>query len=140
MRQLLASGMLILALSGLKTRSALAQSTCHPADGLSAATLDYYKALATTTDSADIAHRTVGGLSPTSASKVSYATDSRTCQRAADAMNSTFQTPGRVRQVYVIKYNTSFVVIDPAQPFEKGGSDAQFVFDKNWVLLHAWVT
>jgi hypothetical protein len=121
-------------------RPVAAQSVCLPADAFGANVLTDLQNLATSSDSADAAKRMLAHLPATSASNVTYMTDERTCQKGVTALNAMFQTPGAARRVYLFKYSTSFVTVDPALPIAKGGADAEFVFNKQWVLQLAMVS
>ena len=59
-------------------------------------------------------------------------TDSRTCDKAVQAINTLLATPGAVRRVYVVKIDASFAVVDPALPGALGET-AIFIFDRKWI-------
>lgn len=98
------------------------------------------KTLATSTDSVDAASRTISHLPTTSADNVTYVTEQKTCQIAVTALNIIFHTSGLARSLYVFKFGSSFIVVDPDLAITSGGADAKFIFSKQWKLQHAWVS
>lgn len=109
---------------------AQAASSCRPADQSSDQVQAMVSDIATGTDSLSKADRDSTGIPATTISKISLTTDSRTCDKAVQAVNTVFGTPGVARQVYVIKIDASFAVVDPQSP---PGMDAVFIFDRKWI-------
>jgi hypothetical protein len=109
-----------------------AQSACMSADAFSATTQGTLTSIATGTDSTTTATRTLNKIP--AATTVSLVTTSTTCQKAVTALNTIFHTTGASRRVYVFAIGSSFIAIDPMLPRGQGGADAEFVFDKKWIL------
>lgn len=118
--------------------SLLSAQACKPADAVSKTVLGDLTSIATGTDSMSNATRTLNKI-PASSS-VSYVTTTTTCQKAVTALNTMFHTTGASRQLYVFAIGSSFIAIDPTLPTSQGGPDAEFVFDKKWVLQAARVS
>ncbi len=114
-------------------------STCRLADQSSALVQAEVTGIATGTDSLSQAARDSTGIPATTTAKISYITDSRTCDKAVAALNVTLQTPGLARRVYVVKVDIAYAVVDPELAFAPGTS-AVFVFDRKWkhqdTMLH----
>jgi hypothetical protein len=117
-----------------------AQSACRASDAHSRTMLTDLKRLATSTDSVFVAQRTGSNLPATAASNVTLVTNSSTCSKAVTALNTTFATPGKVRQVYLFSFSSSFVTVDPTLPDTLGGKYARFVYSKQWALQQVWVS
>lgn len=105
--------------------------SCRPADQTSALVQSELTGIATGTDSLSQSTRDSTGIPATTVSKISLVTDSRTCDKAAQAINTLLGTPSTVRQVYVIKVDATYAVVDPALS-DAPGATAVFVFDRRW--------
>jgi hypothetical protein len=116
----------------------LSQTTsCRAIDSTSARTVGDLKDLVTSSDSFTVRVRNALGLPTMQASKVSFVTDSRTCNSAVTALNTYFSTPGRSRVVDVYKIGTYYGVEDPTERSE-GAYRGVVVYDSKWVYKTAW--
>jgi hypothetical protein len=107
-------------------------SGCRPADATSAEGLQRITELVTSTDSVDMAYRTRLNIPATSASIVSLATDTRTCQKGADGFNAWLtNTPPAPRLVWTYKIADAFAVEDPTYGTE-GEYRTLLIFNKRW--------
>jgi hypothetical protein len=88
-------------------------SPCRPLDDGGQATLNWVRATATGTDSSAIISRTNLKIPQVAASKVSYVTDARLCQKAVNAYSAAAGVPATGRSVYVVKAGTVYVIKDP---------------------------
>jgi len=96
-----------------------------------------FRDVVTSTDSFTVRVRTGLSLPVTTASKVSYVTDSKTCQSALAAINTFYNTPSRSRALYVYKIGTYYGVEDPIG--ETGETYRSIViFDSKWVQKSAY--
>lgn len=120
------------------TTPTLSQTTsCRAADSTSARTVGDLKNLVTSSDSFTVRVRNGLGLPTMPASKVSYSTDSRTCNSAVTALNTYFATPGRSRAVHVYKIGSYFGVEDPTEQ-NPGSYRGVVIYDSKWVYKSAW--
>lgn len=113
--------------------SSSAQSSCRPADSLSARTVRDFKSMLSSTDSFQVRIRTSLGIAGTAASKVSYNTTASICNSAASALNTYSGTPGQARNVYVWKIGNFYAVEDPADQ-NPGSYRALVLYTSKWVF------
>lgn len=132
LRWTLVAGAVLIAYPG----SSFAQA-CRPADSTSARTTRDLKAYVTSSDSFTVRLRNSLGIAGTPANKISYATDSKTCNSAVTALNTHSGTPGRSRQVYVWKVGSDFAVEDPSDN-DPGSYRAVIFFTSKWVFKSSW--
>jgi len=109
----------------------MAQTVCRPADAVTRRTIADLAAIVAGTDSAAQASRDSLHLAATSASKVLLVTNEKTCRSARDALNTSWNTPGALRQVYVYQIGKFYGVEDPQIP-GNGEYRGVVIYDGRW--------
>ena len=129
---------LVLAMALVFGSRGMAQSSsCRPADSLSARTTSQLKDYVTSSDSFTVRLRNGLGITGTSANKISYNTNSKTCAAAVTALNTHSGTPGRARTVYVWTVGNNFALEDPTDE-DPGSYRAVFFFSSKWLFKSSW--
>jgi hypothetical protein len=91
-------------------------STCLPADSDAVEFRSNVRELVTAVDPDRIAIRNQLGLKAMDSTRVVFVTDNTTCNKVASGLNTAFETPGLVRQLYVVAVGTMFAAADPGHP------------------------
>jgi hypothetical protein len=95
--------------------------------------LSRYREIASGATPADVGLRTALKLQAATAASVLMVTDKKICDKMAASLNTTLQTSGLSRQLYVIKIGNDYAVKDPDHP--AGEWLPTVTFDKNGKFL-----
>jgi hypothetical protein len=110
--------LLIAVLFVLSARIAQSQttSTCRPSDDDGLELRNYVRELVSTNDPNRTALRTYLGLKAMDSTKVAFVSDNTICNKVALGMNTAFQTPGLIRQLYVVVAGQVYAAMDTNNP------------------------
>ena len=109
-------------------------SACLPQDDNTTALVDFVKNLITANSARYVAIRDRYGLDGLTTSDVAFVRDTRTCQKAVDALDLLAGVPVAERRVHVVRAgNKRYIVYDPTGDVEE--YSPKYIFDSSFKFL-----